>query len=71
MEASFGEIIRSDFIGIKAYSCNNCSNENTVSFIQNDIYCGVKWQCMEYIRRWLIINLTPLDFSTLSLFYVF
>jgi glutathionylspermidine amidase/synthetase len=56
MEASFGEIIGSDFIGIKAYSCNNCLNENTLSFIQNDIYCGVKWQCIEYIRRWLIIN---------------
>jgi glutathionylspermidine amidase/synthetase len=56
MTLPFGEIIGIDFNGIVAYSCNNSPKKDNLSFIQNNIYSGIKWQCIEYVRRWLIIN---------------
>jgi glutathionylspermidine amidase/synthetase len=58
MEQTFGQIIGIDNYGIIAYSSKHNENYNNqkFSFIFNNIYCGIKWQCIEYVRRWLIIN---------------
>jgi hypothetical protein len=57
---SFGMILGSDAMGVIGYS--NC-NEDTVSEIPNfvplgegEVYAGMKWQCVEYSRRWLILS---------------
>jgi len=51
--------------GVKGFSnCNDatCSNNEDVSFTKEqtgfarDVYLGVKWQCVEYARRWLAFN---------------
>ena len=42
--------------GVEAYS--NCNSE-CVIFSPNkwrDTYTGIKWQCVEYARRWLLVN---------------
>jgi glutathionylspermidine amidase/synthetase len=57
MEQPFGQIIGIDNYGVIAYSSKHSEkNKHTISVIFNNIYCGIKWQCVEYIRRWLIIN---------------
>ena len=56
MELEFGEIIGIDFYDVVSYSCNNyCKNKGDRSFIFDNVYCGVKWQCVEFVRRWLLI----------------
>ena len=69
-EAPFGEIIGIDYYGINAYSCNISTNNNPcMSFIHKTIFCGIKWQCVEYVRRWLILvhNIT---FQQLEMAYM-
>jgi hypothetical protein len=62
--SEFGTNLGSDPMGVIGYS--NC-NEYTVSEIPNfissssgeeeqEIYTGMKWQCVEYSRRWLILT---------------
>lgn len=52
----YGETLGQSYSGVPAYS--NCNSScvvyepNTVS----GIYTGIKWQCVEYARRWLLIN---------------
>lgn len=52
----YGKIVGVSKRGVKAYS--NC-NSNCVIFepnTWNEVYTGIKWQCVEYARRWLLIN---------------
>lgn len=59
--AAFGVFVGESFL-TKAYS--NCSgncvkNENhyvTLPHFKQPIFTGMKWQCVEYARRWLIEN---------------
>ena len=59
--AAFGTLVGQSFL-TKAYS--NCSgdcvkNENnyvTLTHLKQPIFTGMKWQCVEYARRWLIEN---------------
>ncbi|OMJ96262.1 hypothetical protein SteCoe_236 [Stentor coeruleus] len=41
--------------GVPGYSNGNDNNSNEDSYVGN-IYSGLKWQCVEYARRWLIIT---------------
>lgn len=49
---------------VPAYINCDCKHSNTgvsilskeISGLNNDIQVGYKWQCVEYARRWLIIN---------------
>ncbi len=53
-KSSYGSVIGKSPEGVPAYS--NC-NSNCVIFEPNhrdDIYTGIKWQCVEYARRWLL-----------------
>ena len=52
----YGELLGKSKRGVKAYS--NC-NSDCVIFEPNkfnNTYTGIKWQCVEYARRWLLIN---------------
>lgn len=53
-ESKYGSVLGESPAGIAAYS--NC-NSNCVIFEPhhfNEIYTGIKWQCVEYARRWLL-----------------
>ena len=52
----YGEVLGVGLGNVPAYS--NC-NANCVIFSPNKqagTYTGIKWQCVEYARRWLLIN---------------
>ena len=52
--SDYGEVLGKSPAGVRAYS--NC-NSNCVIFEPNyldEIYTGIKWQCVEYARRWLL-----------------
>ena len=52
----YGEVLGRSPSNVEAYS--NCSSACVV-FIPNTVdrtYTGIKWQCVEYARRWLLIN---------------
>ena len=52
----YGEILGVSKSGVEAYS--NC-NSKCVIFEPNKwkgTYTGIKWQCVEYARRWLLLN---------------
>ncbi len=56
-ESVYGSLLGVSPAGIEAYS--NC-NSNCVIFEpnrHNQIYTGIKWQCVEYARRWLLQEL--------------
>ena len=40
--------------GVIGYSCYNSENELSTYNYVNWSYAGLKWQCVEYARRWLI-----------------
>jgi hypothetical protein len=48
-----GDIIGT-FNGVQSYS--NSDNKISTSNYYNNIYTGIKWECVEYVRRYLIIN---------------
>ena len=52
----YGTILGSSPRGVNAYSnCQSkCVNYKPNRF--NDVYTGIKWQCVEYARRWLLKN---------------
>ena len=52
----YGNIIGKTPKGIPAYS--NCSNSCVIfePSKYNGTYTGIKWQCVEFARRWLLIN---------------
>lgn len=55
----FGNVIGKDFYGITAFS-NHTINPKEIrydkSYIFKNIFTGIKWECVEFIRRWLIIR---------------
>ena len=53
IKKNYGDIIGS-FNGVQAYS--NTDNKIDTPNYYNNIYTGLKWQCVEYVRRYLIIN---------------
>lgn len=53
---NYGEILGESKTGVKAYSnCNNTCVNPTPYFV-SDTFTGIKWQCVEYARRWLLTN---------------
>jgi hypothetical protein len=52
----YGEALGESMSGVEAYS--NCNNTcvNPTPFFVGDTFTGIKWQCVEYARRWLLIN---------------
>lgn len=50
----FGEIVGSHEYGIHAHSCHNHHIKPVEHSYVNNSYCGLKWQCVEYCRRFLI-----------------
>ena len=53
IKKNYGDIIGT-FNGVQAYS--NSNNKIDSPNYYNKIYTGLKWQCVEYVRRYLIIN---------------
>lgn len=54
--SSYGEVLGKSPAGVAAYS--NC-NSSCVVFEPakyEGTYTGIKWQCVEYARRWLLVN---------------
>jgi hypothetical protein len=53
-ETKYGIVLGESPAGIPAYS--NCNSECVIfePHYLNDIYTGIKWQCVEYARRWLL-----------------
>ena len=52
----FGEKVGESFAGVTAYSnCQNSCVNPAPNFVQK-VYTGIKWQCVEYARRWLLLN---------------
>jgi len=52
----YGSVLGADADNVKAYS--NCRS-NCVIFEPNKwrgTYTGIKWQCVEYARRWLLVH---------------
>jgi glutathionylspermidine amidase/synthetase len=52
----YGVVLGSTSQGVKAYS--NCQSKcvNYEPHDVKDVYTGIKWQCVEYARRWLFVN---------------
>ncbi len=55
-EATYGQVLGQSPSGVKAYS--NCSSACVVfnPSKYEGTYTGIQWQCVEYARRWLLIN---------------
>ena len=52
----FGEMLGVSVSGVKAFSnCNNACVNPEPHFIDKT-FTGIKWQCVEYARRWLLAN---------------
>lgn len=54
--ATFGATLGKSMSGIKAFS--NCNNScvNPEPYFIDGTFTGIKWQCVEYARRWLLEN---------------
>ena len=52
----FGALVGLSFSGVQAYS--NCQNScvNPAPNFVDQVFTGIKWQCVEYARRWLLLN---------------
>jgi glutathionylspermidine amidase/synthetase len=52
----YGELLGEDKSGVTAYS--NCNSKCVVfePSRHEGTYTGIKWQCVEYARRWLLVN---------------
>jgi len=52
--SQYGKVIGTTKNGIKAYS--NCNNDCVIfePNTYNGTYTGIKWQCVEFARRWLL-----------------
>ena len=55
-EVEYGIVLGNSKTGVEAYS--NCSSNcvNPAPYFVDGTYTGIKWQCVEYVRRWLLIN---------------
>lgn len=61
----FGAVNGQDASGVIGYSnCNDSFVSDEESYVNagvpSPVYAGLKWQCVEYGRRWLIYNLQVL-----------
>jgi hypothetical protein len=54
LSASFGTNLGS-FNGVTAFSNGSAGHYSGVSNTVNGIYTGIKWQCVEYVRRYYLI----------------
>lgn len=54
--SSYGKVLGKAPSGVEAYS--NCNSDCVVfePAKYNGTYTGIKWQCVEYARRWLLVN---------------
>ncbi|MEJ2361364.1 MAG: CHAP domain-containing protein [Gammaproteobacteria bacterium] len=52
----FGKVLGVGAGNVPAYSNCNANCVNRVPVIKNGTYTGIKWQCVEYARRWLLQN---------------
>ena len=52
----YGAVLGVSSQEVKAYS--NCQSQcvNAESSMVDGVYTGIKWQCVEYARRWLLIH---------------
>ena len=55
-KSSFGDVLGTSPSGVPAYSNCNSSCVYMSPSRHNDTYTGIKWQCVEYARRWLLVN---------------
>lgn len=55
-KASFGQVLGISSSGVPAYSNCNSSCVYMSPSRHNGTYTGIKWQCVEYARRWLLVN---------------
>lgn len=55
-EVTYGAVLGKSETGVEAYS--NCSSRcvNPSPYFVDKTFTGIKWQCVEYARRWLLIN---------------
>jgi len=53
IKKNYGDIIGT-FNGVQSYS--NSNNKTSIANYYNNIYTGIKWECVEYVRRYLIMN---------------
>lgn len=54
--SDFGKVVGIAPSGVTAYSnCNNQCVNPEANFVEG-IFTGIKWQCVEYARRWLLLN---------------
>lgn len=55
-EVTYGTVLGKSISGVEAYS--NCNNRcvNPAPYFINETFTGIKWQCVEYARRWLLVN---------------
>jgi glutathionylspermidine amidase/synthetase len=56
-ETPYGKILGHTRNGVAAYS--NCNADCVIfePYHQNGTYTGIRWQCVEFARRWLLINM--------------
>lgn len=54
--SSFGEVTGTSPSGVTAYSNCNSQCVNPEPHFVDGIFTGIKWQCVEYARRWLLLN---------------
>ena len=54
--SEYGQVLGISRSGVKAYS--NCQSDCVIyePHQWKGTYTGIKWQCVEYARRWLLIN---------------
>ena len=51
----FGTVLGQDASNVIGYSnCNDKYTGSESNFVNEDVYSGLRWQCVEYSRRWLI-----------------
>lgn len=54
--SSFGEEVGVSPSGVAAFSnCNSQCVHPEPNFVEG-VFTGIKWQCVEYARRWLLLN---------------
>ena len=55
-QITYGAVLGKSVTGIEAYS--NCSDQcvNPKPFFIDKTFTGIQWQCVEYARRWLLVN---------------
>lgn len=55
-EAPYGERLGASPDGVPAYSNCNAGCVSRQEHVADGVFLGVKWQCVEFARRWLMVN---------------